>query len=131
MNTRKRSYKIFRMTALGILTIVVFSVTIITSYQYLRVTLAAPYTPASMPLNLEIVGSGDKDLVFIHGLTGSKTIGNGIWMPFQAHINFCWSTCSVLATPQSPIVIIALRCRWVLWRQLYQGKVLMGAEPCL
>ena len=72
MNTRKRSYKIFRMTALGILTIVVFSVTIITSYQYLRVTLAAPYTPASMPLNLEIVGSGDKDLVFIHGLTGSK-----------------------------------------------------------
>ena len=72
MNSRKRSYKIFKMTALGILAFAVLPVAIIAGYQYLKVELAAPYTFATMPLNFEIVGSGDRDLVFIHGLTGSK-----------------------------------------------------------
>ncbi|MDC6388939.1 alpha/beta hydrolase [Maribacter sp. PR1] len=41
-------------------------------YQYLTVAVAPKYNPETMPLNFELMGSGDKDLVFIHGLTGSK-----------------------------------------------------------
>lgn len=72
MKTQKRGYKIFKMTTLGILSLVVLPVAIIVGYQYLKVELAPPYTFEDMPLNFEILGSGEKNLVFIHGLTGSK-----------------------------------------------------------
>ncbi|MBI0398103.1 alpha/beta fold hydrolase [Cyclobacterium marinum] len=71
MNTQKRGYKIFKMT-LGILILVVLPIAIIAGYQYLQVVLAPPYTFEAMPSNFEILGSGEKNLVFIHGLTGSK-----------------------------------------------------------
>ena len=44
----------------------------IVGYQYLVVAVAPKYNPETMALNFEIVGSGDRNLVFIHGLTGSK-----------------------------------------------------------
>jgi len=36
-------------------------------YQYLFVAVAPKYNPETMILNFEIVGSGDKNFVFIHG----------------------------------------------------------------
>ena len=72
MNTQKRGYKIFKMTALAILSLVVLPVAIIAGYQYLTVAVAPTYNPETMPLSFEILGSGEKNLVFIHGLTGSK-----------------------------------------------------------
>ncbi|HAD96460.1 MAG TPA: alpha/beta hydrolase [Cryomorphaceae bacterium] len=60
------------MTAFSILVFVLLPFLVIVGYQYFKVELTSPYTFETMPLNYEIIGSGDKKLVFIHGLTGSK-----------------------------------------------------------
>lgn len=72
MNFSRKGYKIVKMIAISILLFIVVPVLTIIGYQYIKVELSATYTIETMPLNYEIVGSGDKKLVFIHGLTGSK-----------------------------------------------------------
>ena len=44
----------------------------VAGYQYLTVALAPEYDSETMPLNYEVVGSGEKNIVLIHGLAGSK-----------------------------------------------------------
>jgi pimeloyl-ACP methyl ester carboxylesterase len=41
-------------------------------YQYLKVAVAPQYDAETMPLNYEVLGSGEKKLLLIHGLAGSK-----------------------------------------------------------
>jgi pimeloyl-ACP methyl ester carboxylesterase len=72
MNYKKQGYKIFKMTVFSIIVFVLLLLLGIASYQYLKVEFTARYTIETMPLNYEIVGTGSKKLVFIHGLTGSK-----------------------------------------------------------
>lgn len=56
------------MTVLAILVLLIS----VAGYQYLTVAVAPEYDPENMPLNYEIVGSGEKNMVLIHGLAGSK-----------------------------------------------------------
>lgn len=44
----------------------------VVSYSYLKVELAPVYNAKTMRLNYEIIGLGEKKLVLLHGLTGSK-----------------------------------------------------------
>jgi len=67
---------IILLTLLGIL----FSVG---GYQYLKVAIAPEYDIETMPLNYEVLGSGDKKLLLIHGLAGSKNY----WKQDLAKIN--------------------------------------------
>lgn len=60
------------MIFLFIFLIIIFSIAGIGLYSYFRVMKSPVYEPESMPLNYEITGSGQKKLVLIHGLTGSK-----------------------------------------------------------
>tara|TARA_R110001583_G_scaffold28381_7_gene100807 strand:- start:6189 stop:7091 length:903 start_codon:yes stop_codon:yes gene_type:complete len=46
--------------------------TSVAGYQYLTVALAPEYNPETMPLNYEVMGSGERKIVLIHGLAGSK-----------------------------------------------------------
>ena len=64
--------KISKMTLLIIFLFFIIPIGIIGGYEYFKVINAPKYNPETMPLNYEIIGSGDKKLVFIHGLTGSK-----------------------------------------------------------
>ncbi|GAB4242879.1 MAG: hypothetical protein Kow0027_01640 [Saprospiraceae bacterium] len=41
-------------------------------HGYLQGIVAPPYDPAEMTLNYKLIGSGDKKMVLLHGLTGSK-----------------------------------------------------------
>jgi pimeloyl-ACP methyl ester carboxylesterase len=45
---------------------------LIGGYQYLKVAMAPEYDAETMPLNYEVLGSGEKKLLLIHGLAGSK-----------------------------------------------------------
>jgi len=60
------------MTLLIIFLLLFIPIGVIGGYEYFKVINAPKYNPETMPLNYEIIGSGDKKLVFIHGLTGSK-----------------------------------------------------------
>ena len=59
------------MVFLAVVVILVLFISV-AGYQYLMVVVAPEYDPDTMPLNYEIVGSGDKNMVLIHGLAGSK-----------------------------------------------------------
>lgn len=63
--------KIAKKTFWAVLAIVALIMSV-AGYQYLTVAVAPEYDPETMPLNYEIVGSGDKNMVLIHGLAGSK-----------------------------------------------------------
>ena len=69
---KNRILKIGKMTLLIIFLLLFIPIGIIGGYEYFKVINAPKYNPETMPLNYEIVGSGNKKLVFIHGLTGSK-----------------------------------------------------------
>ncbi|WP_339141094.1 alpha/beta fold hydrolase [Croceitalea sp. MTPC5] len=56
---------------MAVLAILVLFISV-AGYQYLTVAVAPEYDPETMPLNYEIVGSGEKNMVLIHGLAGSK-----------------------------------------------------------
>jgi len=64
--------KIGKMTILIIFLLLIVPIVSIAGYEYFKVINSPKYNPETMPLNYEIVGTGDKKLVFIHGLTGSK-----------------------------------------------------------
>ncbi len=64
--------KIGKMTLLIIFLLLIIPIGTIGSYEYFKVINAPKYDPETMPLNYEIIGAGDKKIVFIHGLTGSK-----------------------------------------------------------
>ncbi len=73
INTNKNIYlKLGKMTLLIIFLVFVFPVGLIGGYQYFKVINAPKYNPETMPLNYEMVGSGPKKMILIHGLTGSK-----------------------------------------------------------
>ena len=72
MNFSRKGYKTVKMIVISILVFTVVLVLIIIGYQYFKVEMTATYTIETMPLNYEVVGTGNKKLVFIHGLTGSK-----------------------------------------------------------
>ena len=60
------------MTLLIIFLLIILPIGIIGGNEYFKVINAPKYNPETMPLNYEIIGSGNKKLIFIHGLTGSK-----------------------------------------------------------
>lgn len=60
------------MTLLIIFLFLFIPIGIIGGFEYFKVINAPKYNPETMPLNYEILGSGKKKLVLIHGLTGSK-----------------------------------------------------------
>ena len=60
------------MIFLFIFLIIIFTIAGIGFYSYVRVINSPKYEPDLMPLNYDITGSGQKKLVLIHGLTGSK-----------------------------------------------------------
>lgn len=55
-----------------ILIVFILPISVIAGYEYFKVVNAPKYNPETMPLNYEVIGLGEKRLVFIHGLTGSK-----------------------------------------------------------
>jgi pimeloyl-ACP methyl ester carboxylesterase len=55
---------------LMLITIIILGFTI--SSEYLKVATALDYNPDKMELNYEILGSGTKNVILIHGLAGSK-----------------------------------------------------------
>lgn len=59
------------MVFLAVLVILV-SVISVMGYQYLTVVLAPEYNSDTMPLNYEIVGSGERNIILIHGMAGTK-----------------------------------------------------------
>lgn len=60
------------MTLLIIILIVTLPIGIVAGYEYIKVINAPKYNAATMTLNYERIGSGDKKVILIHGLTGSK-----------------------------------------------------------
>ncbi len=64
--------KFVKMTLLIIILVIILPIAIIAGIEYFKVINAPKYNPESMSLNYEIIGSGDKKVIFIHGLTGSK-----------------------------------------------------------
>ncbi len=64
--------KFVKMTLLIVFLTLTVSIVIIGSNEYFKVINAPKYNPEIMQLNYEIMGSGEKTFVFIHGLTGSK-----------------------------------------------------------
>ena len=69
---KNRILKISKMTLLIIFLLIILPIGIIGGNEYFKVINAPKYNPETMPLNYEIIGSGNKKLIFIHGLTGSK-----------------------------------------------------------
>ncbi len=63
--------KIIKRALIAVLVILALF-TSVAGYQYLTVALAPEYNPETMPLNYEVVGSGERNIVLIHGLAGSK-----------------------------------------------------------
>ncbi len=57
---------------LSFLFLVVLVVGVTVGYEFLRVVFAPVYDATTMSLNYEIIGSGEKNLILIHGLGGSK-----------------------------------------------------------
>ncbi len=60
-----------KKAAIAFLLVGVLPLATIGIYQYLKVVLGRSYDAEKMPLNYEVFGSGPKQLVLIHGLTGS------------------------------------------------------------
>lgn len=63
--------QILIMMLLFICILFIFPVIAIASYQHYKIIKQPAYDPNKMPLNYEIVGSGENKLVLLHGLTGS------------------------------------------------------------
>ncbi|WP_339840989.1 alpha/beta hydrolase [uncultured Maribacter sp.] len=66
-----RMVKITKRALIAVLVILALF-TSVAGYQYLTVALAPEYNPETMPLNYEVMGSGERKIVLIHGLAGSK-----------------------------------------------------------
>ena len=58
-------------TVFAFLLVGVLALATIGIYQYLKVVLGPTYDAEKMSLNYEVLGSGPKQLVLVHGLTGS------------------------------------------------------------
>lgn len=58
--------------ALVVVSLILLLFISVAGYQYLTVAVAPEYNLETMPLNYEVVGSGEKNMVLIHGLAGSK-----------------------------------------------------------
>ena len=63
--------KIVKRALVAVLVILILLISV-AGYQYLTVALTPEYNAGTMPLNYEVVGSGEKNMVLIHGLAGSK-----------------------------------------------------------
>ena len=63
--------KIAKKTFWAVLAIVALIMSV-AGYQYLTVALAPEYDPDTMPLNYEIVGKGERNIILIHGMAGTK-----------------------------------------------------------
>ena len=55
----------------------------VATYEYVKVELSASYNAETMTLNYDITGSGDKNILLIHGLAGSKNY----WKRGTEHIS--------------------------------------------
>jgi pimeloyl-ACP methyl ester carboxylesterase len=66
-----RAERILKKAAIVFLVASVLLLATIGIYQYLKVVLGPTFDAEKMPLNYEVLGSGAKQLVLIHGLTGS------------------------------------------------------------
>jgi pimeloyl-ACP methyl ester carboxylesterase len=63
--------KIVKTAFVVLLVVIVLPLASIASYEYLKVVFGPTYDAQKMPLNYEILGTGEKKLVLIHGLAGS------------------------------------------------------------
>ena len=66
------SFKLVKMTLIFLLVVFILPIGTVAGYHYLKTVLASAYDPETMPLNYEIIGAGEKKVVLIHGLVGSK-----------------------------------------------------------
>ncbi|SNZ01383.1 alpha/beta fold hydrolase [Flagellimonas pacifica] len=64
----KKNIKIISIAVLSVLGLLF----LVAGYEYAKVVLAPTYDPETMPLNYEVIGSGKKNILLIHGLAGSK-----------------------------------------------------------
>jgi len=71
LNRGDRSATVMKTAATVVLLVGVLPLATIGIYQYLKVVLGPTYDAEKMFLNYEVLGSGPKQLVLIHGLTGS------------------------------------------------------------
>jgi len=63
--------QVLKYTFLGLIFFLIFTIAFVVSYEYLKVALGSRYDVEKMPLNYETLGTGEKKIVLIHGLTGS------------------------------------------------------------
>jgi pimeloyl-ACP methyl ester carboxylesterase len=74
MQARHRGHSsatMLKNAAIVVLLVGVLPLATIGIYQYLKIVLGPTYDADKMSLNYEVLGSGPKQLVLIHGLTGS------------------------------------------------------------
>ncbi|MEO7176524.1 MAG: alpha/beta hydrolase [Saprospiraceae bacterium] len=64
--------KFIKIIGLFLFVFLILPIAGVVSYSYLEVALAPVYNAKTMSLNYEIVGSGEKKLILLHGLAGSK-----------------------------------------------------------
>jgi predicted alpha/beta hydrolase family esterase len=69
--TNKSAILKFSKITLLLFIVFILPLSVIAGYEYFKVVNAPKYNPETMPLNYEVIGLGEKRLVFIHGLTGS------------------------------------------------------------
>jgi pimeloyl-ACP methyl ester carboxylesterase len=67
----KRAILKFSKITLLLFIVFMLPLSVIAGYEYFKVIDSPKYNPETMPLNYEVIGLGEKRLVFIHGLTGS------------------------------------------------------------
>jgi len=71
VNRKNKLTKFVKITFVVLLVVIVLPIVSIASYEYLKVVFGPTYDAQKMSLNYEIIGTGDKKLVLIHGLAGS------------------------------------------------------------
>jgi len=79
---KKFILKILKTMAVLIIIVLVLMISVAT-YEYVKVELSASYNAETMTLNYDITGSGDKNILLIHGLAGSKNY----WKRGTEHIS--------------------------------------------
>lgn len=64
--------KLMKIIGLFLFVLITLPIVAVVSYSYLKVELAPTYNAKTMSLNYEIIGLGEKKLILLHGLAGSK-----------------------------------------------------------
>jgi predicted negative regulator of RcsB-dependent stress response len=60
------------MILVFLIIVIILPLGILVGYQYLKVVTGPVYNAATMSLNYETIGVGEKKLLLLHGMAGSK-----------------------------------------------------------